>query len=307
VARKIVKLFLFLFVGVLVIMSIIYGSLATTKGEPATEYGFFKQETKKPLVIAHRGGAGLYPENTLQAFQNASDLGVDVLELDVRSTSDGTLVVLHDATVDRTTDAAGKVNEKTLDEVKKLNAGFRFSTDQGKTYPHRGGKFSIPTLREVFSAFPAMKFNIEPKQAEPSIIAPLCELIKEFKLTDKVVIGSFNQTILDEFRSGCPQVATSAGPSEASKFLAMYKTGLSESYSPAMQALQIPEKLAGVQVVTKEFVEAAHERNLEVHVWTVNETADMRRLLDIGVDGIMTDYPDRLIHLLNGNFQNKQF
>ena len=226
--RKIVKLFLFCLIGIFVIMGIIYGSLASSKGEPATAHTFFNLENDRPFVIAHRGGAGLYPENTLYAFQKATELGVDVLEIDVRNTSDGTLVVLHDAKVDRTTDGSGNVNQMTFSEVKKLNAGYRWTSDQGATFPFRASGITIPTLREIFAAFPKMKFNIEPKQAAPSIVKPLCGIIRENKMVDKVVIGSFNQMILDEFRRECAGVATSAGPSEVSKFLALYKTGLSE-------------------------------------------------------------------------------
>jgi glycerophosphoryl diester phosphodiesterase len=113
-------------------------------------------------------------------------------------------------------------------------------------------------------------------------------------MTEKVVVGSFNQTGVDDFRRECPEVATSAGTSEVSHFLAMYKTGLGTSYSPAMQALQIPEKIGSLQIVSKEFVETARRLNLDVHVWTINEPADMQRLLETGVDGIMTDYPNRL-------------
>ena len=283
--------------GVVVIMGLIYGSLASSTGVPAPDHTFFKQVGSHPLVIAHRGGAGLAPENTLYAFERARDLGVDVIELDVRSTSDGSLVVFHDATVDRTTDGTGRVNEKTLEELKNLNAGYRWSPDGGRTFPVRESGIRVPTLKEVFAAFPKMNFNIEPKQAVPSLVKPLCGIIREHKMMDKVVIGSFTQSILDEFRRECSGIATSAGPSEVGKFLTMYKTGLSESYSPAMHALQVPEYV-GMQVITRDFVEAAHKRNLKVHVWTVNETADMQRLLETGVDGIMTDYPDRLLALL---------
>lgn len=279
-------------------MGIIYGSIAWSKGEPAAARPVFQQSVSRPLMIAHRGGAGIYPENTLYAFERARDSGVDVIELDVRRTSDGTLVVMHDSDVQRTTDKTGAVAEMTLDEVKKLDAGFRFSPDGGQTFPFRGKGIVVPTLREVFAALPEMKFNIEPKQQTPSLVESLCGKIREFNLSNKTIVGSFNQTILDEFRHACPEVATSASPSEAGKFLAYYETGLIESYSPLMQALQIPEYVGGVQIVTKEFVEAAHERNMKVHVWTVNETAAMERLLENGVDGIMTDYPDRLLNIM---------
>jgi glycerophosphoryl diester phosphodiesterase len=279
--------------GIIVVMSGIYGSLACTQGEPAVDRVFFKQSGSQPLVIAHRGGGGLFPENTLYAFKKAADLGVDVIELDVRGTSDGELVVIHDPTVQRTTDGTGRVNELTLSELKKLDAGYRFSPD-GLTFPLRQNGINVPTLREVFAALPKMRFNIEPKQAAPSIIKPLCKIINEYQMVDRVVVGSFQQGIIDEFRRDCANVATSASTGEVGKFLAMYKTALGKSYTAEMQALQVPEFVG----ITKEFVEAAHERNLKVHVWTVNETNAMERLLKMGVDGIMTDYPDRLLTVM---------
>jgi glycerophosphoryl diester phosphodiesterase len=297
VARKIFKWLTFFLLAAVLIMSVIYGSLATTKGEPAAQFAFFAEARSGPLVIAHRGGGGIAPENTLNAFERSAALGVDVLELDVRGTSDGELIVLHDATVDRTTDGNGPVNQMTLAEVKKLNAGFRWSPDGGQSFSFRESGVQIPTLREVFAAFPKMKFNIEPKPQTPSLVRPLCDLIREYKMSESVVIASFDQTIIDEFRAACGEIATSASTSEVARFLTMYKTGLSQSYSPQMQALQVPES-AGVQILSKEFVEAAHERNLQVHVWTINEKASMERLIEMNVDGIMTDYPDRLLELL---------
>lgn len=278
----------------------VYTYFGWSEGVPAADRGFFTiAELPRPLVIAHRGGAGLFPENTLHAFEQSWKMGVDVLELDVRETADKKLVVMHDRTVDRTTDGSGQISEMTLEAVKKLNAGYRFSPDGGQTFPLREQKISVPTLAEVFNALPDARFNIEPKQASPTLIKSLCVQIRERKLTQKVVVGSFNQTGLDDFRRECPEVATSAGTSEVSQFLTMYKTGLGASYSPAMQALQIPEKIGSLQIVSKEFVETARRLNLDVHVWTINETADMQRLLETGVDGIMTDYPDRLLKLLN--------
>ena len=117
-------------------------------------------------------------------------------------------------------------------------------------------------------------------------------------MTERVVVGSFRQGLIEEFRRACPEVATAAGPVEAGKFLALYQSGLAASFSPAMQALQIPEYAGGVRVVTKEFVAAARGRNLQVHAWTINDEAAMRRLIEAGVDGIMTDYPDRLLALV---------
>jgi glycerophosphoryl diester phosphodiesterase len=248
--------------------------------------------------MAHRGGGGLWPENTLLAFERARDLGVDVIEMDVQSTADGVMVVIHDATIDRTTNGTGRVGDLTLAEIKKLDAGYHWSPDGMKTFPWRGQGVSIPTLDEVFTRLPEMRFNIEPKQERPSLAKPLCRMIREKGMANKVTVGSFRQTVLDEFRRECPEVATSASPAEASEFVTIYKAKRGGAYRPVMQALQVPEYVVGAQLLNKEFVEAAHARNLQVHAWTVNETEAMRRLIGIGVDGIMTDYPDRLMSVL---------
>jgi len=285
-----------LLLGGIIIMSALYGTPEWSKGERGQDLS--RQKTTRPLVMAHRGGAGLWPENTMLAFERARDLGVDVIELDVHSTSDEVLVVMHDATVERTTNGVGRINDLTLAEIKKLDAGYRWSNDGMKTFPWRGKGLTVPTLDEVLTRLPAMGFNIEPKQESPSLAKPLCRMIREKGMANKVVVGSFRQTVLDEFRKECPEVATSASPAEVSEFVRIYKGRREAAYSPAMQALQVPEYVAGVQVLDKDFVEAAHLRNLQVHAWTVNETESMKRLITIGVDGIMTDYPDRLKSLL---------
>lgn len=292
-------------VVIFVILAAVYVYASTITGKAMSKYPIFKKETARPLVFAHRGGGGLFPENTLGAFEYSSKMKVDFLELDVHSTIDGELVVLHDSRVDRTTNGNGRISEMTLEAVKKLDAGYHFTLDDGKTFPLRGKGITIPTLKEIFNALPSMKFNIEPKQDAPSITKPLCELIRERKMTEKVIVGSFRQTAIDEFRQECAEVATSATPSEVSKFLAMYKIGLGESYSPPMQALQIPQNLGYLNIVSKDFIETAHKLNLQVHVWTINNQTDMERLIDAGVDGIMTDYPDRLLEILDRTTQNK--
>lgn len=297
--RKFLKVLGYFALGVMLILAGIYIYLAMRTGKPAIERAIFQKiEKARPLVFAHRGGGGLFPENTLEAFKYSAEMGVDVLELDVHSTSDGTLVVMHDSRVDRTTNGSGKVNELTLAELKKLDAGYLFSPDGGQTFPFRGKGITIPTLQEIFDALPDKRFNVEPKQAAPSVVKPLCEIIRTRKMIDKVIVGSFRQEAIDEFRAECAEVATSATPSEVSEFLALYKVGLGETYTPPMQVLQIPERLGALQIVTKDFVETARKLNLQVHVWTINEKDDMKRLLDDGVDGIMTDYPDRLLELL---------
>jgi glycerophosphoryl diester phosphodiesterase len=298
VASRRAKNFLAAGAGGFLMLGALYGSLALSRGEPAAERPFFAPPGRGPLVIAHRGGAGLWPENTLHAFERAAELGADVLELDVRLTADGALVVFHDSGVGRTTDGAGEVGALKLAELKRLDAGHRWTADGGKTFPFRGRGLTVPTLREVFERLPRMRFNVEPKDESAAAVKELCRVLRAGEMEERVVVGSFRQSVIDEFRRECPGVATSASPAEASKFLALYQAGLAASYSPPMQALQIPESAGGVRVLTRGFVEAAHERNLQVHAWTINSESDMRRLLAAGVDGIMTDYPDRLLAVL---------
>src|SRR5829696_5003203 len=152
----------------------LYAVLSQTKGEAVPEHQYFRQDEGRPLAIAHRGGAGLWPENTLYAFERAAALGVDVIETDVRATADGELVVIHDEGVERTTDGMDRVGSLTLAELKRLDAAYRFSPDGGRSFPLRGSGVSVPTLREVFAALPHMRFNIEPKQGVPAVAAPLC-------------------------------------------------------------------------------------------------------------------------------------
>ena len=282
--------------GGVIMIGAFYGTLGWSSVEKGQDIP--QQKTIRPLVMAHRGGAGLWPENTMFAFKRAHDLGVDVIELDVHSTSDGALVVMHDAIIDRTTNKTGLVNDLTLAQIKKLDAGYRWSMDGMKTFPWRGQGITVPTLDEVFTRLPEMRFNIEPKQESPSLAKPLCRMIREKGMINKVIVGSFRQTVLDEFRRECPEVATSASPNEVREFVGVYKARRDAAYRPVMRALQVPEYVGGVQVLNRDFVAAAHLRNLQVHAWTVNETESMKRLIEIGVDGIMTDYPDRLMSLI---------
>jgi len=285
--------------------TLIYGLLLafSVRPLPGSEGNLRPPARRRPLVIAHRGGAGLWPENTMQAFKGSRDLGVDVLEMDVQATADNILVVMHDAALERTTDGSGPVNRLTLAQLKKLDAAFHWSADGGRTFPLRGRGVTVPTLQEVFKAFPGMRFNIEPKQAQPSIVKPLCRMIRESGLQKQVMVGSFSQQVLDEFRAECAEVSTSASTAEVGNFLSGMAANpeRARANSQRMQALQVPEYMLGRRALTREFVEAAHAMKLEVHAWTINDEESMRRLIALGVDGIMTDYPDRLIALLDKN------
>ena len=285
-------------IGVLVGLNLIYLALVLL-AQPAGEHPFFTQFVRNPLVMAHRGGGGLWPENTLYAFERAVALGVDVLEMDVHSTADGELVVIHDSTVDRTTDGTGTVQDLTLAEVRALDAAYRWSSDDGTTYPYRGQGITVPALEEVFATFPTQAMNVEIKQIEPSITAPLCRMIRDYGMEDKILVASFHAEVIEAFREECPEVATSASESEVIVLFVLSNTFLGAAYSTTAQSAQVPEHRSGLHVLTPSLVDTSHKRNLQVHAWTINEVDDMHRLLDLGVDGIITDYPGRLLELLD--------
>ena len=281
--------------GLFLIFGIIFGILHAL-ARPIPDHIYFKPDDF--LVIAHRGGRSLGPENTIYAFKRAVELGTDVLEMDLQTTSDGTLVVLHDREVDRTTNGKGAVDSFTLSELKKLDAGFHWSPDSSRFFPLRNKGVTIPTLTEVFKAFPDTRINIEIKSSQVNTIQDLCRTIRDNARPEKVMVACFDSGKLGEFRSVCPEVATSAGAFEAVLFYWLQWAHLESAYSPSAQALQVPEAYGERRIDTRRFFDAAHARNMRVHVWTVNDIESMQRLIDLGVDGIMTDYPDRLVKIL---------
>ena len=264
----------------------------------APAHPFFGPRLTPPLAIAHRGGAGLWPENTLCAFQRAMAMKVDVLETDIHSTADGALVLIHDPTVDRTTNGSGMVNQLSLKQLKSLDAGYRWSGDGGRSFPFRGQGITVPTLEEVFSACPEARFNIDIKQVRPSLAKRFCQAIRDFGMEARVMVASFSSRALREFRRTCPYIATSASEGEARLFYLLTLLWPWAASAPTgCYALQVPLSRNGVRLMARRFLTSAHRRNLHVHAWTVNEAPEMEELIRLGVDGIVTDYPDRLLHL----------
>lgn len=252
----------------------------------------------RPLVVAHRGGAGLWPPNTLYAFERAAGLGVDMLEMDVHPTADGVLVVRHDPTVDETTNGEGEIRSLTLAEIKSLDAGYTWSADGGRTFPFRGQGVTIPTFDEVLAAFPGMPMTVDIKSENPEVVRPFCDLLRKHNKLGEVFVGSFHDGQLNRYRQLCPESGTVAGQRETLLFLGMGQFDMSAAFQAQGETFQLPEKRKGLRIITPDFIRRAHEHNVKVLVWTVNEIADMQRLLDWGVDGLITDYPDRLIDLL---------
>ena len=258
-------------------------------------------ENRGTLAMAHRGGQGLWPPNTIYAFERAINMGCDILELDIHATKDGHLVVRHDPTVDATTNGRGAIRDLSLTEIKALDAGYRWSYDAGGSFPYRGLGITIPTLQEVLDAFPTTRLNIDLKPRDPSVVSNFCQLLVEYNRCENVLVGSFHDAQLRRFRARSPEVATAAGPGEVKLFYALNRAFLGSIYQPIANAFQIPEYVGNLRLVSPRFIKAAHKHNMQVHVWTVNEVTDMQRLLNWGVDGIISDYPDRLLKLLSSS------
>lgn len=249
------------------------------------------------LVIAHRGGPQLDPEGTLSAFRRAVELGVDVLDMDVRVSADNALVVFHDARVERTTNGEGRVDSLILVQLQELDAGYRWHTEEG-VYPYRGQGLRIPTLEEVFDAFPQQRLLVEIKSKQAQVARDLCGRLRAHGRQEKVAVASFHGATLQAFRDACPEVATSASPGEFIGYWLLHQLRLDGLYAPAFQVFQMPARLRGLTLVDPRFVERAHARNLPVQVWTVNGKEQMEHLLDLGIDGLITDRPDLLLDLL---------
>ena len=194
----------------------------------------------RPLLFAHRGGSTLAPENTIAAFANGVRFGADALELDVRLTADNQVVVFHDETLERTTNGSGKVRDHTLAELKQLDAGYHFSTDDGATYPFRDQGVTIPTLAEVYVDFPAHQINVDIKDPLLEAAERLDEVIEEAGATDRTIVGSFHSDILTHFRSLAPAVATAASKSEVQSFYLFNFFGLGRITSPPGRCLPDP-------------------------------------------------------------------
>lgn len=279
------------------------------------------------LNIAHQGGEVEAPSNTLYALKTAQAKGADVLEIDVHATADRELVVIHDTTVDRTTNGSGRVDAMTLEEIKALDAAHWFVQDCGTChgkpeadYTLRGyatgerklngrlrdftrNDFTVPTLREVLETFPDELINIEIKRTAPDTLPyekELATLLAEFDRTDDTIVVSFTDAAVEAFKVHAPDVHTATATGETAAFWASAQGPLPGAPNPRYQALQVPMTQNGIPVVTQGFIDKAHANGLAVHVWTINDRALMEELIAMGVDGIMTDRPELLEAILQG-------
>jgi glycerophosphoryl diester phosphodiesterase len=266
---------------------------------------------RRVLNFAHQGGSFEGPSSTLAAIADALAHGATAIELDVHATKDRHLVVCHDETVDRTTNHQGAIANYTLAELRDMDNAYWFIPGDTVTpgrpegeYPLRGrapsdARYGIATLEEVATAFPGVFLNFDIKQTAPEV-EPYEELLattlRDLERVDSVIVSSFHDEAIAAFRRVAPEFATGAATNETAAFF--FSLDSDAPVVPPVAAFQVPDAFEGITVVTERFVEVAHAHGIAVHVWTINDEAGMGHLVDLGVDGVITDCPTVLSGVL---------
>ncbi len=289
-----------IFVTIILLCLFSYGML-TTSAQSVPVHPFFNESTSENTTktIAHRGGLGLWPENTLYAFQQAAATGSDAIQIDSRISLDDTLVAIHDSTVERTTNGFGDVRKLHVRDLQSLDAGYQWSSDDGLTFKYRDQDITIPTINEVFAEISNMQIYIEIKSEELLAAKLLCMRIREHNMIQKVLVSSENDLVIIQFREICPEIATSASTNEQRIFTSLNAAFLTPIYSPRFHLLDIPPFWYGLRIITPNLVRSAHLRGLRVHAVKINEYNEMQLVIQQGIDGIVTDYPNLLIDTID--------
>ncbi len=274
---------------------------------------FFLHKENRFLNIAHRGGAGLRPENTIVAFRHGLSVGAEAIEGDLHATQDGVVVFSHDAAINRCTDGQGNIKDMTFQELRSFDAGYRFTLDEGATYPYRGKGLKVPSLEDVFSdpVLDRLPMVMEIKQEKPSIIDAVLDLILKYDMEDRLIVGSFSKPSLEEIREKAQQrrmkIVTSLAEEEVLTYcLTPLQDMLPDgNYTAPGKILIVPVDYdvdgKKVQVVNDLFMTKARCLGLKVQIWTVNEPDQMDRLMgQMKINGLITDNPDLLARLCRG-------
>jgi glycerophosphoryl diester phosphodiesterase len=248
-----------------------------------------------PIVIGHRGSAGNRPENTLLSFETALAQGAQILESDIHLTRDGVPILLHDPSLERTTDGVGDASNSNWAELASLDAGTKYKDENGHT-PFHGKGVHIPSLEEAFERFPEARFNLEIKSASEAGIRATLDLVERFDRADRTLLAAGEDAIMRDLRIALtrhptrPAIGASLGEIVSAVSSAINGTEM----PPGVMALQIPSTFGEKPLATREFVEHAQANGVQVHVWTINDLEETEALLDLGVDGIITDYPGKM-------------
>jgi glycerophosphoryl diester phosphodiesterase len=252
-----------------------------------------------PWLVAHRGGSALAPENTLAAFDRAAVLGADAIETDVRLSADGVVMVFHDEDTARLTGQPGTIEGRTSAMIATLDAAHAFTADGGSTFPLRGAGVQVPTFAEALRRYPRMRFNVDAKGAEPALADALARTIQEARAEDRVCVGSFLDAQAERLGALLPGVCRFMPEEAATRHVLAAKSGAAPVGLPAGYDLaDLPARMGDMAVIDEPVIEHFHRLGIPVHVWTVDDEEEMRGLLAIGVDGIVSDRPDVLARVL---------
>lgn len=279
------------FLKFLLVLACIYGVLLLLpEPEPKEDIAFYGDTGFS--VIAHRGGRGLVPGNTIEAAINAVNIGSDIIEIDVHLTADDVLVVRHDASIDTTTNGTGQISAMSLADIQGYDVGFH-EID----YPNAAPQDSIrvPALRDLFLELPDQRYLIELKPQDVSAADRLCGLIRQHNMQKQVLVGSFHTHVLKHFRRECPEIPTSLGRTEVTQLVLLEKFNLSHLFISEGYTIHIPINYGVVDILDLSLVNKMHERNIRVDAWTLNDPESMQQSIYLGVDGIITDRPDILL------------
>lgn len=250
-----------------------------------------------PRNIGHRGACAYAPENTMQSFARAVALGADGLELDLQRSRDGEVIVLHDPTVGRTTDGHGRAADLDLRTLRSLDAGARFRDAEG-VLSWRGRGARIPTLDEILRTFPSVWLSLDLKQGDPITEARTIELLRSHGRTQRVILGAEDAKAARRLRAMAPEFDSFFSRAEAWNFFLRLSSGIWRGYRPPARSLQIPTHHRVWSLERRKLIEKAHQLEVRVVYWTVNDPAQMLRLLELGADGLISDRPDELAKLL---------
>lgn len=272
------------------------GAAMAIREDSVMNQGRFTRENIR--ICAHRGGKALWPENTVLAYTESSKRFPKLLiEGDAQLTADGEVVLIHDDSVDRTTNGTGRVFQLTLAQIKELDAGYRFTTDGGATFPYRGQGITIPTFAEALAAVPGGLFLIEMKGGAqtPRIMA---EVIRNARAEDRVILASFHEGLMQKLKQAAPEIATCFTYGKGMQMLRALREGNWNEYEPPHLLLALPDDIQKNLKLTRDEVAAIRAKGVLVQVHTVNDPAEMREFIELGVDSIISDHPDVLERVL---------
>jgi glycerophosphoryl diester phosphodiesterase len=258
-------------------------------------------DVTRPAILGHRGAAGVAPENTLVAFERGLADGAQIIETDVQQTKDGVPVLIHDASVDRTTDGRGAVSSLTFAQLQQLDAGHAYVAPDTGELLYRDCGHRIPSIREAFEALPEARFNLELKADSAELVAEVIRLVQAFDREDRTLLTAGEDAVQRMLRDQLERTgARPALGASVADILAVVQSALAGKAPPTdSMALQIPTEFAGRALVTPELVEHCHAHGVQIHVWTINDLDEIERLLGLGVDGIVTDFPGRMARLVS--------